>query len=275
MQQRNEKKLYINTLSYRHEPDGRTVEIDKLNIPDNVEYLGGVASVFFELIFRVRFAWISILNIIKKSNPSSYSSVGIMRQMYEFDDIVPKNKICILRGFYQNHNYIDDIDANKLREWYKTRNNLSDEQNALIEKLMSENSVCVHIRRGDYVTNPVWSKGLNICDENYYVNAIECIKKQVQNPVFYCFTNDESDAQWIRDNYNLPCDLKFIDINRTDLEELQIMRACRHFVLSNSTFGWWAAYLSDNEAKTVMMPGKWNKDVDGFEGMYPVNWQKI
>lgn len=275
MKARGEKKLYINTRSYRNEPDGRSVEITQMQLPEDVVFLSDTASLFFELLFRVRFAFVTVYNKICHKKQKTYTEYGIMREMFEYNPIVPKNRIVLLRGFYQNHNYLLDLDKDELRRWYSPSYELKDYQSIMMEELKNKNSVCVHIRRGDYVSNPAWAKGLNICDEAYYTAAINRIKAEVADPVFYCFTNDESDAQWIRDNYTLPCDLKFINFERTDLEEFMIMRACRHFVLSNSSFGWWAAYLSDNADKKVCVPSLWNRSVEDCSGMYVEGWEKI
>ena len=62
----------------------------------------------------------------------------------------------------------------------------------LIEKLEMQNSVMVHIRRGDYVKNNYYD---GICDENYYKNAIEIMKQKIENPMFFVFSDEiESSA---------------------------------------------------------------------------------
>lgn len=275
MQDRGEEKLYINISSYRKEPDGRSVEISKMNLPENVEFLGPLVSKWFEFLFLIRFAYVTLYNKICHKKQKSYTECGIMREMFEYNPEIPKNRIVLLRGFYQNAHYLEGVSRDELEKRYTPKNGLKDYQQIFVEELKDKESVCVHIRRGDYITNPAWAKGLNICNEQYYINAINRIKEQVQEPVFYCFTNDEDDANWIRENYKLPCELHFITFERTDLEEFKVMSACRHFVLSNSSFGWWAAYLSDNSSKKIMMPSLWNKSVDDCSGMYPEGWEKV
>lgn len=145
------------------------------------------------------------------------------------------------------------------------------EANKLVLKnIQCSNSVCVHIRRGDY-TSSKWARDLLVCDEEYYRKAFEYIIEKEDAPVFFVFSNTHADLDWIQDNYNLPGKKVFVDLGNKDFEELYLMYHCKLFILSNSSFSWWAQKLA-LEKKLVIAPPKWNNRAEDFSGIYENDW---
>ena len=140
----------------------------------------------------------------------------------------------------------------------------------MIQQIENSNSVCVHIRRGDYI-----GSSFDICTEAYYQKGMDIIASKVENPTFYIFSNSSEDLQWIKENYHFSYDLVYVDLNNCDYEELRLMYTCKHFIISNSTFSWWGAYLSTNEEKVVIAPSKWNQDYKVVEDLYLDHWIKV
>lgn len=150
----------------------------------------------------------------------------------------------------------------------------------MLKRIKSTNAVCLHIRRGDYL-DARW-KNLQICDFDYYNTAINDLLQRVSNPIFYVFSNCHEDLEWIRENYrfvNKVSDEKlnfvYVDLCNPDYEELRLMMNCKHFIISNSTFSWWAAYLSSNVGKIVMVPERWNLSLDNDDSIYLDSWVKV
>lgn len=83
--------------------------------------------------------------------------------------------------------------------------------------------------------------------------------ERVIDPVFFVFSDD---IQWVKDNIKTDKDLVFVDKNNTAPDDMQLLSSCKHFIMSNSTFSWWSAFLSKNENKIVMAPKYWKT---GFE----------
>ena len=125
------------------------------------------------------------------------------------------------------------------------------------ERMLSDNSVSIHIRRGDYLNNPVYG----VCNEDYYEKAIRHIEKQVSNPSFFVFSDDlewsDKLMRYLGVNY------KLITINTgvDSYKDMYLMTRCRHNIIANSTFSWWGAWLNNNPGKIVIAPNKWTTSI--------------
>lgn len=183
-----------------------------------------------------------------------------------------KNKY--IYGNFECYSYFKDIE-NILRDELEIIDEPNKENAKLIDEIDSSESVCVHIRRGDYLDEK-WSY-LNVCNDYYYESAIKMIQKQVHNPTFFIFSNSSEDIIWIKRNYKIPRTARYIDLNNPDYEDFRLMCHCKHFIISNSTFSWWASFLSKNKDKIIIAPNKWenNSNYEEFKGIYMDNWIKV
>ena len=129
----------------------------------------------------------------------------------------------------------------------------------MLQKIKNSNSVSVHIRRGDYV-----KLGLT-CNLAYYQNAVAAMEKQVEAPHFYIFSDD---IAWVKENLPLKSACTFVDINsgETGYFDMELMKNCRHNIIANSTFSWWAAWLNENPDKIVLAP--YNQTSDKFVRLF-------
>lgn len=112
-------------------------------------------------------------------------------------------------------------------------------------------AVCVDFRLGDYLNNSLHG----ICTLEYYKKAMDYISQKLTNPIFYIFSTDidiiEKEIQnW---NYNIVVE----NGKSPDYEKLRLMSSCKHFIITNSTYDWWAQYLSNNDNKIVIAPSRW------------------
>lgn len=120
----------------------------------------------------------------------------------------------------------------------------------ICRKIQTVNSVCVHVRRGDYVNHPIF----DVCSEAYYGRAMKCIAKKVTNPVFFVFSDDIGQVER---EMAFPYPVIYVRKRHEACDEMFLMRQCRHFILSNSTFSWWAQFLGEASDKVVVAPAKW------------------
>lgn len=133
-------------------------------------------------------------------------------------------------------------------------------------KIRNQKSVCLHIRRGDYLNDPVF----NVCDTDYYYRAIDKMRFLVPDAHYYVFSDNIEEVKGLFAKFS---DLHFtyIEAKYTDQESLFLGSCCRHFIISNSTFSWWMQYLSDNKSKIVLAPNKWYNTNNPCD-IYQDNW---
>ena len=123
----------------------------------------------------------------------------------------------------------------------------------LYEIINNTNSVCVTIRRGDYLSTN--NKNVYyLCDEAYFQKAIQLIATKVNNPVFIFFSDD---IEWVKNNIKVKFEAYYERGDDPIWEKIRLMYSCKHFIISNSSFSWWAQYLSRNEQKVVVSPNRW------------------
>ncbi|MDF2609785.1 MAG: glycosyl transferase family 11 [Lachnospiraceae bacterium] len=159
-------------------------------------------------------------------------------------------------GFWQDVRYIMPIRSHLISKFNFIKP-LNDKNKVFINRINDEDTVSIHIRRGDYLAN----KGLgNICDEKYYNKAIKYFISVLVKPKFIFFSDD---INWCKSQYGA-IDAEFVDWNlgSDSYIDMQLMSICRHNIISNSTFSWWGAFLNSNESKIVLCPSKWNRNYD-------------
>lgn len=180
----------------------------------------------------------------------------------------------ILRGCFFSYRYFDAI-KDLLRKELSLRVELSPQSKAVEERIMATESVSLHIRRGDVITNPEyrsWYEG--IVTEDYYRNAVTYMREHLRDPHFFIFS-DEID--WVKSNLNLPGNLTYVDHNGPDrgYEDLHLMSRCKHNVTTGfSSFSWWGAYLNPNPGKIVLRTRRMNAldRLNHPEDFFPKDW---
>lgn len=179
-----------------------------------------------------------------------------------------------VEGAFQTWKYFQNYKS-EIKKEFKISIKPSKENIRMLFEIQNCNAVCVHIRRGDFI-NSFYAKELNVCAYDYYKAAIDYICKKIKNPVFFIFSNSHDDHLWIQKNYKFEQKIIHVDLDNPDYEELRLMESCKHFIISNSTFSWWAQYLSENNSKIVVAPSKWNNnEVIDTDGIYMPDWKII
>lgn len=185
---------------------------------------------------------------------------------------LPDN-VC-LEGFWQSEKYFSNI-GNIIRREFTTRSALKGINARLAEIIAATDSISLHIRRGDYVTNPAALSYHGTCDMTYYATALEVIGQQVIKPHVFVFSDDPA---WAAANLKTGMPTTFVDSNDTASgpNDLELIRRCRHHIIANSSFSWWGAWLNENPEKTVIAPTRWFRDARVNTGdLIPENWLRI
>ncbi|WAW09109.1 alpha-1,2-fucosyltransferase [Oxalobacter vibrioformis] len=185
-----------------------------------------------------------------------------------------------LEGFFQCEKYFVDC-FDELSKEFLLQENLNADIEPIVNLIKSMHSpVSLHIRRGDYVSDPRISALHNICGIDYYETALACLKDQIG---YYDLVVFSDDIEWVRNNLNLSENTYYVSgqkgvsgsvINAS--QELTLMSMCKHHIIANSTFSWWGAYLNQRQGKIVMAPGLWNRSKDySHKNIIPPGWQQI
>lgn len=148
--------------------------------------------------------------------------------------------------------------------------------NATLSKEMRErNSVAVHVRRGDYLSNSSANLFHGVCEPEYYRRAAHAIEQQVGPVHYYLFSDD---IEWAAQNLDFLRPAIVVNLNSpTEAHlDLELMRRCKHHIIANSTFSWWGAWLSDTTNKIVIAPSRWFLDASiDTRDLVPASWQRI
>ncbi len=180
-------------------------------------------------------------------------------------------------GFWQSELFFKEIRDVLLRE-FTPKIELDLVNMSWLNSITNSNSVAVHIRRGDYITNLNANAFHGICTVEYYRNAIQYIKNNTSDPSFYFFSDDMS---WVKNNFHSDeGKYNFIENNIGDKSYLDItlMASCKHNIIANSTFSWWGAWLNNNSNKIVIAPTLWFSDLNEnrkAEKLIPKSWIRI
>lgn len=170
---------------------------------------------------------------------------------YAFPKKTRKNTI--VSGNFESERYFSEI-KESLRKEIVPRFPLKKENRELMSLIQDKNSVCVSVRRGDFVENSDFSQLLNVCTKQYFERAVDRIKQLVDSPVLFFFSDD---IEWVRNNVSVDLECYYERGDDPVWEKLRLMYSCKHFIISNSTFSWWAQYLGQYENKVVIAPERW------------------
>lgn len=215
----------------------------------------------------------SWFKILKQKIKGKIVCNKIYEQFFSFEQLKTKSRLYI-EGYWQNPKYLDGIRETILKDFsFPELKNTEDSD--LRNQISVCESVAVHIRRGDYVNNPTTNQYHGTCSIEYYQKAAEYIISKVPNVRFFLFTDD---PDFVKNNFGFLANAIVVsDSNRSDIDELNLMHLCKHFIIANSSFSWWGAWLSQNPEKIVIAPQKWFNNVEAEKNrkIVPENWVRI
>lgn len=176
-----------------------------------------------------------------------------------------------IKGYWQSEKYFKD-QVNILRQRFRHVKPLGIQATQFQEQIeKSKNAVSLHIRRGDYITNPVANSVLGPLKLEYYEKAINFIMERFEHVEFFLFSDDSS---WVKRNLSVGNSTVVEEVS--DGESQHLMKLCRHHIIANSSFSWWPAWLNDQEGKTVVAPKNWFNDKSiNAQDLVPPTWYKL
>ncbi|PKM92335.1 MAG: alpha-1,2-fucosyltransferase [Euryarchaeota archaeon HGW-Euryarchaeota-1] len=179
-----------------------------------------------------------------------------------------------LDGYWQTEKYFKNIE-DVIRRDFTVKTEPDEKNKDLLNKIKNCNGVAVHVRRGDYAEVPLTSSIHGICGLDYYKKSVDLIAEKADKPHFFVFSDD---MEWTKENLKIDFPVTYLSHNRPDKghEDLRLMSNCRHFIIANSSFSWWGAWLSNNPDKIVLAPERWFKK-EGMDtnDLIPDGWMRV
>ena len=170
-----------------------------------------------------------------------------------------------MEGTFINPRYFQK-NRDALRKHIKYTSNFSDSAKKIADSIAStNNSVAVHVRRGDYLNKEI-SRIYQTCAETYFYSAEKYLSKRVPGLKLFIFSDDKNFRfkKWKTNNKKVY--VNYLELNT--FEDFELMRMCKYHIISNSTFSWWSSFLSESRNSDIILPNRWRNDDLNCEDMY-------
>lgn len=182
------------------------------------------------------------------------------------------HSVLILDGYWQSFKFFEkynDIIKKDLTFNFA----LNKENNQLLEKIQNTHSVSLHVRRSDYLNTVYGNQYFKQIPIDYYEKSLKLIEKKYDDISLYVFSDD---IEWCKKNFMFNDKMVYV-FNDEPAIDMFLMSKCKHNIIVNSTFSWWAAWLNANKNKTIITPSEWYKNVpdSDMHDLLPASWIKL
>lgn len=211
---------------------------------------------------------------LQRLKPPHKRKVYIEKQ-YPFDtNFFSANKSIYIKGYRQSEKYFLSY-KDEIRNTYQLKAELIEEVVHFGQQLRNENSIAIHIRRGDYLRLPIISDWHGVLGIDYYSAALEIITTEIPDAKLYYYSDD---PEWVQQELMplYPGTIVSNIISKNHYHDFYLIQCCKHQVVANSSFSWWAAWLNPNPNKIVIAPKKWfNRAPFDTKDIIPPSWIRI
>lgn len=248
----------------------RNYDLNCFNIREDIATSQDLSGVFLpsdrsiykiEKHLRVKIAGVQQLKYIKE-------------QTHDFDpEILNLEDNIYLDGYWQSEKYFSNI-KDVIKKEFTVKNRPDPTNKSFIEEITGCESVSVHIRRGDYVSNPKTNQVHGFLGLEYYQRALNVMLEKIGNPHFFVFSDD---PKWAEQNLKIDAPITYVNHNSVkNYEDMRLMSTCKHHIIANSSFSWWGAWLASNENKIVIGPSKWFRGKEYIDqDRMPETWLRV
>ncbi len=184
-------------------------------------------------------------------------------------------KDVLLKGVWQSEKYFAKYQS-QLRDILQLKEETIINVKSKGAELQNQNSVSIHVRRGDYLRLPIILEWHGVLDVEHYNNAIKLLKSKRDQPLKLYYFSD--DPEWVEANLCTiwPGEVISKNSQNTGIEEFYLMSQCKHNIIANSSFSWWAAWLNNHPEKIVIAPKNWFGNApNDTKDLIPESWIKI
>ncbi len=192
-------------------------------------------------------------------------------QYGHFDEHVLEMENAYIDGYWQSEKYFSRYRAD-LQKAFQLTNPLDSKNKEMLERIRNSNSVSVHFRLGDYMAEGNTGLYGDVCTKEYYASAIRYFLDQNKEYTFFIFSNEPKKV--MEQFEGVHCMVVDINDDEAGHYDMFLMSQCKHNIIANSSFSWWAAWLNENEDKEVIAPDVWFTTED-VRDIWPKTWKKV
>lgn len=169
----------------------------------------------------------------------------------------PVYRSLVLFDYFADHRLFESV-RKELLNAFSFKDQPNTVNAVILQEMSSCESVAVHIRRGDYMSD-AYKNIFFHPSVQWYRKAMNEMEKSVREPKYYFFSDD---IQWVKEQFKDVTNAVFVDINhgKDSYNDMRLMSACKHNIIANSSFSWWAAWLNLNKEKIVIAPSRYYMD---------------
>lgn len=217
----------------------------------------------FELtsVFNIQLDRASKEEIFKLAGGENNLLEGMVRQLlkkrtYKREELLSIHELqegidnVYLDGYWQKETYFSHV-KDKIRKNFCFKDQ-SVKNTDVYQRICDSNSVAIHVRMGDYIKyQSIYG---NICTYDYYIKAIQYVQQLIPDATFFVFSDELDKAKLFLQGIKA----EFVNTGMSNSQDMQLISCCKHNIIANSSFSWWAAWLNSNENKIVVAPKKWD-----------------
>ena len=171
-----------------------------------------------------------------------------------------------LFGFFQTEKYFKHIE-DEIRDDFRFNSTIQGDCEPIVDELWEKGPIALHIRRGDFLINSGNHHNLTL---DYYEKALSKFDADRDVVIF------TDDPDWAKSQELFSSDRFIISEGNSSYHDLYLMTQCSDFIIANSSFSWWGAWLGKGEK--VIAPSIWfgpNNAHLNTKDLYPQHWQLI
>ena len=203
----------------------------------------------------------------------------VEKNAFTYDEHVFDRSSRHISGFGQNLKYFKGIETELKKGFSSFRYPMTERSQKMLSIISSCNSISVNFRRTSYLAIEQAKKLYGEIDDTYYQTALDMIANKTTNGGEIHVFVFSDDIEWCKNNFKTKYPTTFVEhdcVGKKFSDYLRLMMACKHNIIPNSTFAWWAAWLNPNKDKIVIGPKEWVTDINSdTSSLFEKDWIRL
>jgi len=240
----------------------RDYDLSIFQIPDNFLNAPG----FLKTIYRPKLSLVT--KLFRQYLDRGRTHIKEKHFHFQPEILAAPQANAIYEGWFQSYRYFAGMEE-VLRKQLVFKNPILPKSKELLQRIKSTNAICLNVRRTDFLK----VDALNTTSLDYFLTSAKHMATLVDQPSFFIFSDD---IDWCKENILLDHPVEIVDHQHKGEKfgnYMQLMIACQHYIIPNSSFAWWAVWLNQNPDRKVIAPKNWfnDKNIDTSD-LVPPDW---